>query len=567
MEPAAGWIKDAVSNVQRAMARMNSREPKVLVIGLDGATFDVIEPWVEAGRLPNIGRLMAEGVWGPLQSTIHPLTPTAWTTFATGCSPGKHGVYDFALFRPGSYEPILTDASCSRVPSVFQLLSEAGRRVVAYNVPWTYPPEPVNGVMISGFGAPKFDERLAYPTAAFEDLQARVDRVSFEIPPRDDRGVIVEAVEAQIEQVGEMARFLIKSERPDLACVVFMATDQVGHVAWVKRQATRANGSTIADVLLHTYELVDAQVGRLLETVGDDSTVMLMSDHGFGNRRGVVDLVSALHQAGLVAYRRAGPVASVRVRRHGRAGGVLGMLEAGLKAVLPKGLRGRIRKSMTPTIDFERTKAWVWGRYPKLRLNVRGREAHGVVEPGAELDALREATCECLLSVTDPADGKPVIEQVWRGEEVYPSAPEGDAPDLVAATRGFGYISRDVVTAGTRAFLTEEAREAVGWRHEQGGIHRMNGIFVARGPGIRSGERLEGAGLADVAPTILHLLRQPVPRSMDGQVLGGALVGDAARAVLFTDAAPEPQPRCTAELTDSDLEQVTERLHDLGYVD
>jgi len=124
-----------------------------------------------------------------------------------------------------------------------------------------------------------------------------------------------------------------------------------------------------------------------------------------------------------------------------------------------------------------------------------------------------------------------------------------------------------VVTAGTRAFLTDEAREAVGWRHEQGGIHRMNGIFVARGPGIRGGERLEGAGLADVTPTILHLLRRPIPRNMDGQVLCGVLDGEAAREVVFTDEIAAPQPRCTAELTDSDLQQVTERLHDLGYVD
>ena len=171
---------------------LDPSERKVLVIGLDGGTFDVIQPWVEAGHLPNIGRLMAEGASGPLRSTIHPLTPTAWTTFLTGKNPGKHGIYDFALFEPGSYQPLRTDASHSRAASLFQLLNEAGRRVVSYNVPWTFPPEPVNGVMIAGFGAPAFDRRLTYPAAAFDDLADRVDRVSFEIPPRNDRGVIVE---------------------------------------------------------------------------------------------------------------------------------------------------------------------------------------------------------------------------------------------------------------------------------------------------------------------------------------------------------------------------------------
>jgi len=544
------------------MSATSPSAPQVLVIGLDGGTFDLIEPWVEAGRLPNIGRLMRDGTWGALRSTIHPLTPTAWTTFATGCQPGKHGVYDFALFRPGSYEPILTDAACSRAPSVFQLLSEAGRRVVAYNIPWTYPPEPVNGVMIAGFGAPRFDRRLACPATAFEGLQERVDRVSFEIPPRNDDGVIVEAVEAQVEQVGAMARFLIESQRPDFACVVFMATDQVGHVAWTQRRATRANGQVIADVLLHTYELVDAQIGQLLGVVGEETTVILMSDHGFGDRRGVVDLGGALHRAGIVAYQGRGPVPAPRVRKHGRAGGVLGMVEAGLKAILPKELRGRIRQSMTPSLDFAATKAWVWGRYPKLRFNVRGREAQGVVEPGAELDALRKATCECLLGVTDPADGRPVIETVWRGDEIYPGAPPGDAPDLVAATRDFAYISRDIATGGTRAFLTEEARQAVGWRHEQGGIHRMAGVLVAYGPGVPAGERIEGATLADLAPTILHLLQAPIPRSMDGRPLLGTAVEPQ-----YTDRETPPQPRSAAEATESDLQQVTDRLQDLGYID
>lgn len=544
-----------------------SSRATVLVIGLDGATFDLILPWIEGGRLPVIGRLMKEGTWGALESTIHPLTPTAWTTFATGCDPGTHGIYDFALFRPGSYEPVLTDASFSRAPSLFQLLSEAGRRVIAYNVPWTYPPEPVNGVMIAGFGAPRFDERLAYPVEAFRALQAHVDRESFEIPPRNDQGVIVEAVERQIEQTGAMAAYLIDSERPDLACVVFMATDQVAHVAWVKRRAKRANGELINDVLLYTYELVDREIGNLLGRLGDETTIVIVSDHGFGDRRAVVDFSGALHRAGLIAYEGRPAVHWPRVRRHGRAGGLLGIIEAGIKAVLPRELRGRIRRSITPTVDFSRSKVWVWGRYPKLRFNVRGREPWGTVEPGRELEKLREATSECLLSITDPADGQPIIEQIWRGEEVYPRAPNGDAPDLVAATRECAYISRDIVTAGTRAFLTEEARAAVGWRHEQGGIHRMNGVFIAYGPGIRRDAHIEGARLADIAPTLLHLLETPVPRAMDGRVLTEALDGPAARRPTFTDRVITPQPRCSRALVDSDLSRISERLRQLGYVD
>jgi predicted AlkP superfamily phosphohydrolase/phosphomutase len=222
---------------------------------------------------------------------------------------------------------------------------------------------------------------------------------------------------------------------------------------------------------------------------------------------------------------------------------------------------------MTPRFDWTRTKAWLWGRYPKLRFNVRGREANGIVEPGPELEKLREETCERLRSITDPADGQPIIQDIWSADEVYPGSPPDDPPDLVATTRGFGYISRDVVTGGTRDFLTEEARRSAGWRHEQGGIHRMDGLFVACGYGIKKGGRAESANLADVAPTILHLLKTPVPRAMDGKVLRDVLIDGAAGETVFTDEDPPPQERCATEETAGDQEQVTERLRNLGYVD
>jgi predicted AlkP superfamily phosphohydrolase/phosphomutase len=346
-----------------------------------------------------------------------------------------------------------------------------------------------------------------------------------------------------------------------------MATDQVGHVAWEKRQARRESGEAIDDVLLHTYQLVDAQIGRFLEQIDDRTTVILMSDHGFGSRFAVVDIGAALHEAGIIAYEGSSAVPAPRIRRHGRKGGVLGMLEAAAKAVMPQGLRGRIRESMTPSFDWSRTKAWVWGRYPKLRFNVKGRERNGLVEPGPDLEKLRAETCECLRSITDPMDGRKIIEDIWSAEELYAGAPPGDPPDLVATTRDFGYISRDVVSGGTRAFLTEEAKRSVGWRHEQGGIHRMNGVFVAYGRGVRNGSQVEGASLADVAPTILHLLETPVPRAMDGKVLRDALAGDAAGETVFTDEDPPPQERCLVEGTSEDEAQVAQRLRDLGYVD
>lgn len=128
---------------------------RALIVGLDGATFDVIQPLVEQGRLPNLARMMREGAWGPLRSTVPPISPTAWTTFATGVGPGVHGVYDFVRFRPGTTERVPVPAGKHGRATLWRLFSRADRRVVVLDVPFTHPPEPVDGVMITGYGTPR----------------------------------------------------------------------------------------------------------------------------------------------------------------------------------------------------------------------------------------------------------------------------------------------------------------------------------------------------------------------------------------------------------------------------
>src|ERR1051325_8760378 len=119
---------------------------RVFMIGWDGATFDLIHPWVKDGKLPNIARPMERGVHGPLRSTIPPWTFPAWTSFMTGKNPGKHGVYDFLRPRQGSYDLEFVNGSHRRARTFWQILSEAGRKVVSISVPCTFPPEPVNGI-------------------------------------------------------------------------------------------------------------------------------------------------------------------------------------------------------------------------------------------------------------------------------------------------------------------------------------------------------------------------------------------------------------------------------------
>ena len=125
---------------------------RVLVIGLDGATFDLIEPWKE--ELPNLAGLMEGGAWGRLRSTVPPVTFPAWTSLATGTNPGRHGIFDFTQRVPGAYRVEFVNATFRRQPSVWRHLSKAGRRVGVMGLPAAYPPEAVNGFFISGFDSP-----------------------------------------------------------------------------------------------------------------------------------------------------------------------------------------------------------------------------------------------------------------------------------------------------------------------------------------------------------------------------------------------------------------------------
>src|SRR5438093_9058449 len=113
---------------------------RVFMIGWDGATFDLIRPWVAEGKLPNIARLVETGVHGPLRSTIPPWTFPAWTSFMTGKNPGKHGIFDFFRTRPGSYDLEFVNGGMRRTVSFWQILSAAGHPVISVSVPCTFPP-------------------------------------------------------------------------------------------------------------------------------------------------------------------------------------------------------------------------------------------------------------------------------------------------------------------------------------------------------------------------------------------------------------------------------------------
>ncbi|MCA9923170.1 MAG: alkaline phosphatase family protein, partial [Anaerolineales bacterium] len=265
---------------------------RVLVIGLDGATFDLIKPWAGAGELPNLQCILNGGAHASLDSTLPPMTAPAWTSFATGTNPGKHRLYDWIARDPDSYQFSPTTALDGQVPTIYTLLSQAGRRVCALNVPMTYPAQPVNGVMLSGMPAPDLQANISYPPTLLDEIvQHTGDYILYPDPGQAYSDSGVDAFLQRLYRCTDLRirafDYLRSQEDWDFAMMVFNGTDTISHAMWKYMDRNHPlhdpqQFEKYGRSILNFYRTVDAYLGKVLASLGDNTVLMLMSDHGFG---------------------------------------------------------------------------------------------------------------------------------------------------------------------------------------------------------------------------------------------------------------------------------------------
>jgi predicted AlkP superfamily phosphohydrolase/phosphomutase len=570
---------------------------RVFMIGWDGATFDLIRPWVQAGKLPTIARLMADGVHGPLRSTLPPWTFPAWTSFQTGKNPGKHGIYDFFRPRPNSYNLEFVNGSHRKAATFWKVLSAAGRTVVSISLPCTFPPEPVNGVMISGFDFPgegpgsDVDRRGMYPPELYDELNGTIGRHPIDAPiiKEINAGQLDVALQRMLETVRKKAataKYLLRKQTWDCFMILFGESDGSGHQFWKycdPQSPLFTDRPEVRDAILRVYQELDTQVAELLKQAPADAAVMMMSDHGFG---GVGDWALYpnrwLEQHGLVRF---------DVAEQSRMGRLLGRLKLWAVASLPAGIQRLLYRSFAglvgrlearvrySRVNWSGTRAFFDENpyFPQLRINLKGRQPQGTVEPGAEYDELCTQIVQKLEAWRHPETGQPIVERAYRREEVYSGPYVGDAPDVVvkwALNRGYSYAFKASakVPAGTwieQLDLTKADNQQ--FFNGKSGTHRDDGIFLACGPGIRAGETVQKARIIDLAPTILNLLDVPVPADMDGRVLEEIFsekhvpVAAPCAAVACESVNGNGHGNGTYSADDEAL--ISERLKALGYME
>jgi predicted AlkP superfamily phosphohydrolase/phosphomutase len=545
---------------------------RVLTVAIDGATMDLIEPWADAGRLPALGRLISEGVSGRLESTLPPVTSPAWPSFATGKNPGKHGVFDFIANTQGKFG--LVNASSIDGRTLWDLLSSYGARVGIMGVPVTYPPSPVNGYMITGLLSPKGVE-ISYPEGFLGRYERELGR--YRVAPsigykRGSEEPFLADLRDMVRQRGRFALKLMENEPWDFMLVHFLATDIVQHALWRFSDSSHpdldaAQAQRFGDGIWSIYALVDEIIGRMLDLLSDDVTVVVMSDHGFGPLHGVVNLNNLFLREGLL-HLKEDPATRIRygLFRLGLApAGVYHWLERlGLQSItwkVSKSVRNRMvgRLLSFDHVDWPRTRVYSMGHVGQVYVNLEGREPSGIVRPGDEYEEVREEAIRVLHTLRHPVSGKPLVDAVIKREETYFGKHGADGPDLHVVMDGYRYISFPLFATDAE-IITSQIRG-------DSGCHRLQGAFVARGPSLLSGQVVSGARILDLAPTILYLMGFPVPGDMDGSVLTGAFRSASLESnPVRYETEEEQSSQADYALSSSEEQQIRDRLRGLGYL-
>lgn len=552
---------------------------KVLVIGLDAAALELIDPWVQEGKLPVLGRLMGQGAVGVLRSTIPPLSPAAWSSFATGMNPGKHGVFDHTYRRPATYEIVPTNARRRAGKTLWQLIGEQGGTVGVINVPETYPPEPVNGFLITGMSTPSDDSDFCYPPTLAQELERTIGGYKVFGPrSKENLDLALAGMHETVLMRLRAAAHLLSNYDPQFMIMVLQETDSVQHRFWKYMdpdhpQYDAEGARRYGEAILEIYQRIDENLHLLLDQMDEDRVVIIMSDHGAGAIHRWLYLNNWLVRQGLIRFKR-GPLTELKRALYwlGYTPGNAMELAMRLRLGLTDRAIGRVRQSGSSKnplfrlflsfadVDWSRTRAYsLGGNMTGIYVNLRGREPEGCVEPGTEYEALRDEIIARLATLRDEETGVQVATRIYRREELYAGPYLERAPDVIFETHDERYVSfggqeftANVVMAPSRLF---------------NGCHRRDGMVVLAGRYIRSGVRLGPHDIVDLAPTILHLLGYPVPANMDGRVMVEALESDflERNPVSVAEGTWETAKEDTG-FSRSEEAVIAERLKGLGYL-
>jgi predicted AlkP superfamily phosphohydrolase/phosphomutase len=553
----------------------------LLIIGIDGATLDLIEPWALEGKLPTFAKLIEGGAGGPLLSTVPPLTSPAWISALTGVNPGRHNIYDFFTFVEGTYRRRPVNSSDIRAELLWEMVNRSGMRAGILNAPLAYPVQPLDGFLVSGMLTPERAKDHIYPPELKKELDASVPGYRFTedfrlIVAGDLEGLLEDIVEVT-EKTFQVARYLLRSKKPELFFVLFDGMDRVLHFYWKFMDARHPrypgpSGSPFAEAVLSYHQLIDRILSEFLDQAGDETDVIVLSDHGFGPLHKDVYITNWLVERGWLVLEERSMLEDAL--KKGAARALSRLVQAkrrlepfGLARLLASLVPQRLKDNAASVLDmpirpvWERTKAFVPSSSGRaIRINLKGREPRGVVSPGKEYERLVEEIAGALSSLCDPETGESIVEKVYRKEEVFSGHCSDNAPDIVIELKGTYFLQE-----GLAKDLVLPSRLG---NSDKSGVHRPEGILFLWGDGVKKGARLAGASILDVTPTALYRLGLPVPRGLDGRILFEAFEQGFVERFppRYDDTGDVSRTRQLYQYTDEEADAIGRRLKGLNYI-
>lgn len=556
-------------------------KPRVLVLGLDGATWTLLDPLLAQNKLPTLGKFIQNGTRSLLRSCIQPSSEQAWSAFATGKQNGKFGLYGFYQRSKNSYALEYINASHRRAATLWRILSARGKKCVVVNVPLTWPVEKINGALVSGLMTPGLHSEFTYPPELKNELLRELGEyiIDVDIERGETGGESLDELAARVKRMSELQtrafEYLLDQNpdwdfgmlvhrAPDILCHKFWRYQDPTHPLYNERDAAQWGG-----VINDCFAYLDQCNARLLEKYADENTtVIILSDHGFGPLTHAVYLNQYFAQKGILAYKEqtGNPLSSALRAGVKRLNNPL-LAAAKNKAfeIFPR-LKSNLHYSMAyGNLDWTRTKAYAVGTMGNVYLNVRGREPAGCVEPDA-YEATRDAVIAALRELIDPETQKPIFDFVYRREEIYSGDAVEDAPDVIGLIDGPYHVAAvDWRGAnGAQKSVVEKVGNQLLFVSDTSGQHRMDGILAMNGNGIAPNHpSAQAPNLIDLAPTILQLFDEAIPDDMDGRVLSEFL--SRSQLAEYTPAL-HFENKMDGEYSDAEQKEIEERLAGLGYL-
>lgn len=499
---------------------------RLVIIGLDGATFNIIQPLIDQNDLPFFQRLMDQGSFGTIASNLPLNGASNWTSLFTGKNPGKHNIFDFLNYANCSYQPDLITNQTLKSNLIWNIANSHQIQTILLNAPVASEPEPLNGIMVSGMLSAS-GKRYAFP----ETIATELNKQHYLIDSGFARNLNPEVYFDQITKtlLKQEATFqqLIEKHPWKLAILTLNALGKAQHRFWHERDKIEA-----------LYIQLDAFLSNIFESLDKNTYFMVVSHHGFKPVTKKFFVNEWLWELGLLTkhitihQNRFTDVYDLIFKdapndRHFMTTFLAktGITKDNIRSVMPVAIAESIKRLIPWSVKkyfpaeyldivWNKTKAYfVSTNVQGININLKGREPQGIIEPGDEYQQMRDHIISELYRLKNPYTFENVVEEIYRKEDLFQGDHLKSAPDIIFVPRNRDYY----LDSGKRS-----CRLFIGPANDDYPVHAYHdpkGVFFLTGPNIKAKQKIPHIDIYDIAPTVLHLLGVPLNEDFDGRVL------------------------------------------------